>query len=67
MTRYRIRELLDERGMSARDRAQRSGVSATTLTNLLQGRGEPLPVTLERLATALGVKTEELIDRTPTS
>ena len=62
MARYRLRELMDARGMSTNDLRQRSGVSATTLTDMLMGRREAMPETLDRLADALGVKPEELIE-----
>jgi transcriptional regulator with XRE-family HTH domain len=66
MARYRIREILDARGMSANELARRSGVSGLTLTNLLQGRTEAMAFTLEKLATALGVTPEELLAEAPT-
>jgi DNA-binding Xre family transcriptional regulator len=55
---------MDERGLSVSDLAQRAGVSAATLTKLRMGRGEVMPETLERLAEALGVKPEELVEET---
>jgi transcriptional regulator with XRE-family HTH domain len=60
--RYRLRELLDARGMSANELHRRSGVSGLTLTNMMRGRTEAVDRTLERLAAALGVTVDGLID-----
>jgi transcriptional regulator with XRE-family HTH domain len=61
MTRYRLQELMDERGMSARVLSRRSHTSPATIHKILAGLHEPQPATLERLAEALGVTPEELV------
>ena len=64
MPHYRLRELMDARDMSTSDLARRSGVSASTITNLLHDRAEAVYTTLDRLATALGVAPEDLVEPT---
>jgi DNA-binding Xre family transcriptional regulator len=63
MARYRLLELMDERGLSVFDLAQRAGVSTAMLTKLRMGKGEAMPETLERLADALGIGPEELVEQ----
>ena len=60
--RYRLRELLDARDMSANELRRRSGVSAVTLTNMMRGRTEAIDSTLDRIAAALGCQPADLID-----
>jgi DNA-binding Xre family transcriptional regulator len=64
MARYRLLEVMDERGWSVFDLAQRAGVSTATRTKLRMGRGKAMPETLERLAAALGVKPEKPVEGT---
>jgi transcriptional regulator with XRE-family HTH domain len=61
MIRYRLRQLMDARNISANELRRRSGVSGGTIAKLLQGRGGIADTTLERLAGALGVKPAELM------
>jgi transcriptional regulator with XRE-family HTH domain len=62
MTRYRIRELRLQRGLSQSDLARAAGIAAHTVLNYEHGRHEAMPETLDRLAVALGVKPEELVE-----
>jgi transcriptional regulator with XRE-family HTH domain len=63
--RYRIREARENKVLSQVDLAEASGVSRTTIIEIEQGKVTPRPATVRRLAKALGVPPEELIDRTP--
>ena len=40
----------------------KTGVSVTTLTRIRSGKQQPRPVTLGKIAKALGVKVEDLVD-----
>ena len=57
-----VRELRRERGMKVVDLAGRSGVSRATIWKLEQSEVKNVSIgTLQKLAKALGVRTEELI------
>ena len=62
MTRYRLQELMDERGLSASELSRRAHLGQPTLHKIAAGLQEPPPAILERLAEALGVTPEELIE-----
>jgi transcriptional regulator with XRE-family HTH domain len=62
MTRYRLQELMDTRGLSAWDLANRAHLSMPTIHKIAAGLHEPPPAILERLAEVLGVTPEELIE-----
>ena len=58
----RVRELRMERGMTVNALAERSGVSRATIWKLEQSGVKNVSIgTLQRLAKALGVRTEDLI------
>ena len=58
----RVRELRMERGMTVNALAERSGVSRATIWKLEQSEVKNVSIgTVQKLATALGVRTEELI------
>ncbi len=48
------------RGLSLRQLGERSGVSYVTIAKIESGRMSPTVVTLEKLATALGVSVRDL-------
>jgi len=50
-----LRQLLNERGMSLRDLADRTGLSWTFVKYLANGTRNPRPGTAESIAEALGV------------
>lgn len=59
----KLRELRKEKGIGLAKLSRISGVSKLTIIHIEFGRTSPRPETIARLATALGVKTEELIAR----
>ena len=56
----RLREIREERAYSQRDLAKASGVSAGTILRLEAGQRAAYPVTVRKLAQALGVTPREL-------
>ncbi|MBQ1516295.1 MAG: helix-turn-helix transcriptional regulator [Lachnospiraceae bacterium] len=58
----RIRLIREERGMSLNGLATRAEVSAPYLLDLERGARGAKPETLERIAAALGVKVEDLME-----
>lgn len=48
--------------MTINDLSKKSNVSRVTLTRFISGRCNPKPATLGKIAKALNVKVEELID-----
>jgi transcriptional regulator with XRE-family HTH domain len=63
MTRFRVKELARERGLTSEELAIKSGVKVSTVRNLWQNRvSDPSFSTLHAIAQALGVSIEDLID-----
>jgi transcriptional regulator with XRE-family HTH domain len=62
-----IRDLRDHGTMTARDLAQRSGVSAAMISRIESGQVSPSLSTLEQLAAALGVPVVSLFRETGSS
>jgi transcriptional regulator with XRE-family HTH domain len=60
----RLSELREERRWSVRDLSDRSGASAGLISRLERGHIEPTPEAIGRLARALGVTPEELVEET---
>ncbi len=56
-----IREWLDSHKMSALSLAQRAGIPHTTLSALFNHNNVPRPVTLKKIATAMGVPLAQLL------
>ena len=56
-----LREWLDSHGMSALALAQRAGIPHTTLSALFNHGNIPRPVTLKKIATAMGVPVGKLL------
>lgn len=68
MTKFRVKELAQERGMTAEELAYKSGVKFSTVRNLWQNRvTDPNYSTLAGVARALGVTIEDLVDRSESS
>lgn len=63
MNRKGVEHALTKQGMTRKDLAQRVGVSATAVTNWLQGKDFPRPPTLLKLAATLRLNFEELVER----
>ena len=58
---YKIREMREKKQMTQVELSEKSGVSRTTISNLENGlENVTTTKTLNKLATALGVKVEEL-------
>jgi transcriptional regulator with XRE-family HTH domain len=57
----RLRKLRRERALSQRDFARASGVGLDTVNKVETGVRDALPVTLRKLADALGVEPRELM------
>lgn len=61
----RIKELREERGWSQEDLAHQAKVDPSTIKKIVTGKtANPLPGTLRRIAEALGVRIDAIIDRT---
>ncbi len=60
----RVRELRNQKGMSQEMLAEESGLSLRTIQRIENGETEPTGDTLKRLANALNVNPDELIDWT---
>jgi transcriptional regulator with XRE-family HTH domain len=59
----RLRELREERALSMRELAARSGVAHQTIYRLEHGQSNAQPRTVRHLAEALGVEPRELLIR----
>jgi transcriptional regulator with XRE-family HTH domain len=57
----KLKRLRRERALSQRDLARESGVGLDTVNKLETGLRDALPVTLRKLAHALGVEPRELM------
>ncbi len=64
--RFRLRELLEEKGMSQSELARRSGVSFQTVNGMVGNRTTRVDLsTLDALSKALGVEPGDLLEREP--
>jgi transcriptional regulator with XRE-family HTH domain len=62
MTRFRVKELARERGLTAEDLAIKAGLRLSTVRNVWQNRvSDPSYSTLAALARALEVQIEDLV------
>ncbi|MCO5316188.1 MAG: helix-turn-helix domain-containing protein [Solirubrobacterales bacterium] len=57
----RVRQLREDAGLSLRDLAERSGVSATTLSQVERGNSSPTLNVAERIASGLGLTLSKLL------
>ncbi len=65
-TRFRLAELLAERGISQNELARRSGISQVTVNAIANNRTTRVDLaTLDALAKALNVEPGELLEREP--
>ncbi|MBR3317987.1 MAG: helix-turn-helix transcriptional regulator [Atopobiaceae bacterium] len=62
----RLRFWLAQRRMTQRDLAVASGVTEAAVSKYVNGEREPRAITLTKLASALGVSTDELMGVVPT-
>jgi transcriptional regulator with XRE-family HTH domain len=58
----RLRATRERRALSQRELADMAGVSRTTIVSLEQGADSPFPSTIRKLARALGVAPDELME-----
>ena len=64
--RFRLAELLDEKGLSQTELARRSGISQVTVNAIANNRTSRVDLaTLDALSAQLGVEPGELIEREP--
>ena len=58
-----LRYLLDEKGMTQAELAEKSGVGKSTIGELVKGRSkEPTLIKAKRIADALGVPLQQFVD-----
>lgn len=57
-----LRHHRQRRGLTGRELAEKAGITATTVVELEGGRRGAQPGTLRKLAKALGVGTEDLVE-----
>jgi transcriptional regulator with XRE-family HTH domain len=58
----RLRSLRERRALTQRELAELAGVSRATLISLEAGRDNPYPTTVRKLAKALGVAPDALME-----
>jgi transcriptional regulator with XRE-family HTH domain len=63
--RLRLRELRAERGMSQRELARKAGISLLMAVSVEEGSMHASSVLIARLAKALGITVEDLVEETP--
>jgi transcriptional regulator with XRE-family HTH domain len=62
-TKFRVRELARERGLTTEELAIKSGIKMSTVRNLWQNRvSDPAYSTLSAIAKALEVRIEDLVE-----
>jgi len=59
---YRLREVRERKFISQDDLSQTTGIAASTISRIESGLQAPRWVTIRKLAEALGVEPDELID-----
>jgi transcriptional regulator with XRE-family HTH domain len=57
-----LRRIRVRRGLTIKDLQERTGVNRGTISRAERRERTPLPLTLQRLADALGVEIEELME-----
>lgn len=64
--RFRLQQLIDERGTSQSELARTSGVSFATVSRICRNKTSQVSLaTLDRLAKALGISAGKLIEAEP--
>lgn len=58
----KIKELMEKKGMLQRDLADAVDVNESFICLMLKGKRTPAPGTFNKIAIALGVTMEELVD-----
>ena len=62
MTKFRIKEICQLKGISQKDLAQSVEISATSLSRIITCDQSPTLSTLEKISSALGVSLSELFE-----
>lgn len=60
---FRIKELLDQKGMSASSLCEAVGITTPTMSNINRGKQKPSLSLLEKIAKVLDVEIWELFER----
>src|SRR5689334_18650594 len=63
----RLKDVRQRRALTQQQLADRAGVNRVTIARLEGGKDEPFPTTVRKVADALAVAPEELMDRVPLS
>ena len=63
----RIKEILKEKGMTAKNVSELSKIATPLLSNIINGKVSPSVNTLEKIANALGVEVWELFTQSKAS
>lgn len=58
----RIKEILDEKGMSQQKLAEKTGLTAATISSIINGKSSPKLVILEKIAKTLDVSVKDLFE-----
>lgn len=58
----RLKDVRQRKALTQQQLADRAGVNRVTIARIETGRDEPFPTTLRKVADALGVETEELLE-----
>lgn len=67
MIKVKLREVRERKLLTQDELAARSGITQTSISAIEVGKHEPRISTVRRLAAALGVEPEELLDDSGTS
>lgn len=59
---FRLRAVRERVALTQAELAEKSGVSRTTIATAEEGKNEPYPRTVRKLAAALGVKPADLME-----
>lgn len=62
----RIKSILKQKGMTAKELAEKAGISQTMLSYVMSGTTQPSVKTLEKIAQTMGVHISELFAGAPT-
>lgn len=60
----RIKEILDKKGMSQQELAEKIGVTSVTISNIVQGKHSPKLAILNKIADAFCINIQELFPQT---
>ena len=58
----RLKDVRQRKALTQRQLAERAGVNRVTIARIETGKDEPFPTTVRKVADALGVEPEELLD-----